>query len=56
MLQVTGTGHGIGRELTLKLASEGATVIGWDLSEEGNAETYKILKEVNLHKKTHFYK
>uniref|UniRef100_A0A0A9ZGQ3 Short-chain dehydrogenase/reductase 3 n=1 Tax=Lygus hesperus TaxID=30085 RepID=A0A0A9ZGQ3_LYGHE len=55
IILVTGSGHGIGRELTIKLAAEGSTVIGWDLSEEGNAETYKILKDLNLHSKTKFY-
>lgn len=38
-LQITGTGHGIGRELALLYASEGATVVGWDVNEENNNNT-----------------
>lgn len=38
---VTGSGNGIGRELTLELLRRGATVAAADLSEEGLAETAK---------------
>lgn len=36
---ITGAGHGIGRELALKYASLGATVVCWDLNVQGNQET-----------------
>ncbi|XP_076261359.1 short-chain dehydrogenase/reductase family 16C member 6-like isoform X2 [Rhynchophorus ferrugineus] len=40
---VTGAGHGIGRELAIKYASEGAAVILWDINEKGNEETAKLI-------------
>uniref|UniRef100_A0A0C9QY72 Short-chain dehydrogenase/reductase 3 n=1 Tax=Fopius arisanus TaxID=64838 RepID=A0A0C9QY72_9HYME len=36
---ITGAGHGIGRELALKYASLGGTVVCWDLNPQGNKET-----------------
>jgi meso-butanediol dehydrogenase / (S,S)-butanediol dehydrogenase / diacetyl reductase len=36
---ITGAGSGIGRAVTLRLASEGAAVLGVDIDEEGLAET-----------------
>jgi NAD(P)-dependent dehydrogenase (short-subunit alcohol dehydrogenase family) len=41
---VTGSGSGLGRAVSLKLASEGATVVGVDISEEANAETVQAAK------------
>uniref|UniRef100_A0A1B0DM79 Uncharacterized protein n=1 Tax=Phlebotomus papatasi TaxID=29031 RepID=A0A1B0DM79_PHLPP len=38
---ITGTGHGIGRELALQYSALGATVVCWDINEEGNKETVK---------------
>lgn len=43
---ITGTGHGIGRELALRYASLGATVVCWDLNREGNEETLKEIKKI----------
>ena len=54
-IQVTGSGHGIGQELVRRLALEGCTVVGWDISEEGNAETHKLIKAEGLGHKVHFY-
>ncbi|XP_076244046.1 short-chain dehydrogenase/reductase family 16C member 6-like isoform X2 [Calliopsis andreniformis] len=41
---VTGAGHGIGKELALKYASLGATVVCWDLNQQGNEETVNEIK------------
>ncbi|KAF7286970.1 short-chain dehydrogenase/reductase family 16C member 6-like isoform X1 [Rhynchophorus ferrugineus] len=43
LVLVTGAGHGIGRELAIKYASEGAAVILWDINEKGNEETAKLI-------------
>jgi len=42
---VTGAANGIGRATVLRLASEGATVIGCDLNAEALAETQQLLTE-----------
>ncbi|XP_017876430.1 short-chain dehydrogenase/reductase family 16C member 6 [Ceratina calcarata] len=43
---VTGAGHGIGKELALKYASLGATVVCWDLNQEGNNATVNEIKQL----------
>ncbi|XP_020289483.1 short-chain dehydrogenase/reductase family 16C member 6-like isoform X2 [Pseudomyrmex gracilis] len=42
---ITGTGHGIGKELALRYASLGATVVCWDLNQEANEETVNEIKK-----------
>lgn len=42
---VTGAGHGIGKELALKYGSLGATVVCWDLNQQGNDETVNEIKK-----------
>ncbi|NXL45784.1 RDHE2 dehydrogenase, partial [Podilymbus podiceps] len=42
---ITGAGSGIGRLLSLKFASLGATVVLWDLNQEGLKETSRLAKE-----------
>ncbi|XP_059619278.1 epidermal retinol dehydrogenase 2 [Phlebotomus argentipes] len=50
---ITGTGHGIGRELALQYSALGATVVCWDINEEGNKET---VSEIRARKgKAHAY-
>ncbi|GAB0086124.1 short-chain dehydrogenase/reductase family 16C member 6 [Sergentomyia squamirostris] len=50
---ITGTGHGIGRELALQYSALGATVVCWDINEAGNKET---VKEIQARKgKAHHY-
>ncbi|KYQ56151.1 Short-chain dehydrogenase/reductase family 16C member 6 [Trachymyrmex zeteki] len=44
-LQITGTGHGIGKELALRYASLGATVVCWDVNQESNEETVNEIKK-----------
>lgn len=39
LYQITGAGHGIGRELAYKYASLGAIVVCWDLNAQSNQET-----------------
>ncbi|XP_068022834.1 epidermal retinol dehydrogenase 2 [Melanerpes formicivorus] len=41
---ITGAGSGIGRLLALKFASLGATLVLWDINEEGLKETGKLVK------------
>ncbi|XP_015602719.1 short-chain dehydrogenase/reductase family 16C member 6 [Cephus cinctus] len=43
---VTGAGHGIGRELAIKYASLGATVVCWDINQDGNEDTVKEIKKL----------
>ncbi|XP_010004021.1 PREDICTED: short-chain dehydrogenase/reductase family 16C member 6-like, partial [Chaetura pelagica] len=42
---VTGAGSGIGRLLSLKFASLGATVVLWDINQEGLKETSRLVKQ-----------
>jgi len=44
---VTGAGHGIGRELALQLAKEGAKVVCWDINEETAEETVQNIRRRN---------
>lgn len=44
--QITGAGHGIGKELAIKYASLGATVVCWDINEESNNETMNDIKRM----------
>ena len=41
---MTGTGHGIGKELALQYSHLGATVVCWDINEKLNNETIKAIK------------
>lgn len=45
LIQITGTGHGIGKELALRYASLGATVVCWDLNQQANEETLNEIKK-----------
>jgi len=42
---ITGSGHGIGKELALQYSALGATVVCWDLNEPMNQETVKAIKD-----------
>ncbi|HJU57607.1 MAG TPA: SDR family NAD(P)-dependent oxidoreductase [Actinomycetota bacterium] len=42
---VTGAGHGIGRATALRLASEGASVLCFDLNRDGATETAAMIAE-----------
>lgn len=46
LVKITGAGHGIGKELALRYASLGATVICWDLNQQTNEETVNEIKEM----------
>uniref|UniRef100_A0A0A1WSY5 Short-chain dehydrogenase/reductase 3 n=1 Tax=Zeugodacus cucurbitae TaxID=28588 RepID=A0A0A1WSY5_ZEUCU len=41
---ITGTGHGIGKELALQYSALGAKLICWDVNEEANLQTVKEIK------------
>lgn len=45
---ITGAGSGIGRAAVLRMAGEGALVVGCDVSEEGLAETGDLLTAAGL--------
>ncbi|NXH10424.1 RDHE2 dehydrogenase, partial [Bucco capensis] len=42
---ITGAGSGIGRLLSVKFASLGATVVLWDINEEGLKETSRLVRK-----------
>lgn len=50
MFQVTGAGHGIGREIALKYASLGSTVVCVDINEEGATQTVKEIQSLGAAK------
>lgn len=41
---ITGAGHGMGKELALQYSTLGATIVCWDINEELNQETVKLIK------------
>ncbi|XP_032678940.1 17-beta-hydroxysteroid dehydrogenase 13-like [Odontomachus brunneus] len=45
---ITGTGHGIGKELAIRYASLGATVVCLSLNEQRNEETIEKIKMMGL--------
>jgi all-trans-retinol dehydrogenase (NAD+) len=53
-LKVTGAGHGIGKELALLYASEGATVVIWDINEKNGSQTVKEIAQLG-YPKAHFF-
>src|SRR5437660_12740028 len=46
---VTGAGNGIGRAAALAFAREGASVVVADVSEKGNEETARMIKDLGGH-------
>ncbi|NXO03274.1 RDHE2 dehydrogenase, partial [Rhinopomastus cyanomelas] len=51
---ITGAGSGIGRLLSLKFARLGATVVLWDINQEGLKETSRLVRE-NGGSRVHYY-
>lgn len=47
---ITGTGHGMGKLLAKRYATEGATVVCWDVNEELNNKTVQELKKMGYQK------
>lgn len=43
--QITGAGHGMGREMALRFARLGAIVLCVDINPAGNEETLNMIKE-----------
>jgi all-trans-retinol dehydrogenase (NAD+) len=52
IILVTGGANGIGREICLRLAEEerNLTIITWDINEEKNLATLKLLKDLDVRK------
>ncbi|XP_012524886.1 17-beta-hydroxysteroid dehydrogenase 13 [Monomorium pharaonis] len=44
---ITGTGHGIGKELAIQYACLGATIVCLDINKQANEETVKEIKTIN---------
>ena len=42
---ITGAASGLGRLLAIKFARLGAILVLWDINEEGNMETCRMIKE-----------
>lgn len=42
--QITGAGHGMGREMALRFARLGAVTVVVDINPAGNEETFKMIK------------
>ncbi|XP_007937692.1 epidermal retinol dehydrogenase 2 [Orycteropus afer afer] len=42
---ITGAGSGLGRQLAIQFAGLGAILVLWDINEEGNRETSRLVKE-----------
>lgn len=42
---ITGAGSGLGRLLAMHFASHGAILVLWDINQEGNMETCRLVKE-----------
>ncbi|KAH8420296.1 hypothetical protein KR009_008824, partial [Drosophila setifemur] len=42
---ITGTGHGMGKQMALQYAQLGATVLCWDVNEQTNNQTVKEIKQ-----------
>nr|CAD7592114.1 unnamed protein product [Timema genevievae] len=51
--EITGTGHGIGKELALQFAMLGSTVVCWDINEDNNKKTVDELGHLGY--KAHAY-
>ncbi|XP_068626801.1 17-beta-hydroxysteroid dehydrogenase 13-like [Battus philenor] len=47
VILITGTGHGMGREMALRFARLGAKVVCVDINEKTNEETYKMITSDN---------
>lgn len=47
---ITGAGHGMGRELALQYASNGATVVGWDINSKALDGTITDIAKMNYPK------
>jgi len=45
--QITGAGHGIGKELAVQYASLGATVVCLDINQQLNEETANEIKKID---------
>lgn len=41
---ITGAGHGMGKELATQYAALGSTVVCWDINEQLNLGTVKLIK------------
>ncbi|KAI6174627.1 Protein dhs-3 [Aphelenchoides bicaudatus] len=49
LMLITGTGSGMGRASAIEFSKQGVRLIMWDVNEEANKETQKILHELGYH-------
>ncbi|KAG9511030.1 Short-chain dehydrogenase/reductase family 16C member 6 [Fragariocoptes setiger] len=43
---ITGAGSGLGREIALQLARLGATIVAWDINDDGLCETARLVDQI----------
>ncbi|NXP53817.1 RDHE2 dehydrogenase, partial [Heliornis fulica] len=47
---ITGSANGLGRQIALKFAPLGATLVLWDIDDEGNKETSRLAQKVGANR------
>lgn len=55
VIVITGSGSGLGRELALRLAAEGARLALWDISDSGNKKTAELIQTELPDAELHLY-
>ncbi|KJH53319.1 hypothetical protein DICVIV_00442 [Dictyocaulus viviparus] len=48
---ITGSGSGLGRGMAMEFGKLGAKIVLWDINENGNLETKKMLEDINAESK-----
>ncbi|XP_030829524.1 retinol dehydrogenase 10-B [Strongylocentrotus purpuratus] len=55
VIVITGSGSGLGRELSLRFAAEGARLALWDISDSGNKKTAELIQTELPDAELHLY-